>query len=67
MDHTVCMVDKWFKIVISDLVAEPGPLLLLYRQTFRIPRQISQSVLTHTRQIFFSGISSGLLFLISEV
>lgn len=41
----------YFKTVISDLVAQPGPVLLLYRQTLRVPRQISQGVLIHTRHI----------------
>ena len=37
--------------VISDLVAKPGPVLLLYGQTLRIPRQIRQGVLIHTIEI----------------
>lgn len=39
------------KRVCSDLVAKPGPMLLLNRQTLRISSQISQGILTNT--IFF--------------
>lgn len=42
---------KHFKTV-SYLMAEPGPMLLLNRQTFRISRQIRQGVLTKHRNSF---------------
>lgn len=29
VEYTVFIIGKWFKTVISDLVAEPGPVLLL--------------------------------------
>lgn len=31
VEQNVCIVDEHFKTVISDLVAKPGPVLLLYR------------------------------------
>lgn len=60
MEQTVCIVGERFKNVIADLVPKPGPVLLLYRQTFRIPGQISQGILTHTRQIKRNSTKDGI-------